>query len=44
MANIYKKYMQASTINKIDNLFLRARLVVEGFIIGMHKSPYHVFL
>ncbi len=35
--------MDVSTINKIDNLFLRAKLVVEGFIIGMHKSPYHGF-
>ena len=43
MSDIYKEYMNASTINKIDNLFLRARLVVEGFIIGMHKSPYHGF-
>ena len=43
MSSIYKEYMNASTINKIDNLFLRARLVVEGFIIGMHKSPYHGF-
>ena len=43
MSNIYKEYMNVSTINKIDNLFLRARLVVEGFIIGMHKSPYHGF-
>ena len=43
MSNIYKKYMNASTINKIDNLFLRAKLIVEGFIIGMHKSPYHGF-
>ena len=43
MSEVYKQYMNASTINKIDNLFLRARLVVEGFIIGMHKSPYHGF-
>ena len=43
MPEVYKQYMNASTINKIDNLFLRARLVVEGFIIGMHKSPYHGF-
>ena len=43
MSDIYKQYMDVSTINKIDNLFLRARLVVEGFIIGMHKSPYHGF-
>ena len=22
---------------------LRARMVVEGFIVGLHKSPYHGF-
>ena len=43
MTNIYHKYMDPLTINSIDNLFLRAKLVVEGFIIGMHKSPYHGF-
>tara|TARA_Y100000590_G_scaffold450584_1_gene590502 strand:+ start:642 stop:1541 length:900 start_codon:yes stop_codon:yes gene_type:complete len=43
MSDIYKKYMEPNTINKIENLSLRARLVVEGFIIGMHKSPYHGF-
>jgi uncharacterized protein (DUF58 family) len=26
-----------------DNLELIARQVVEGFIIGLHKSPFHVF-
>ena len=35
--------MDPSTINKIENLSLRARLVVEGFIIGLHRSPYHGF-
>ena len=43
MSEIYKKYMDPSVISKIDNLSLKARLVVEGFIIGMHKSPYHGF-
>ena len=43
MADIYQQYMNPEIINKIDNLSLRARLVVEGFIIGMHKSPYHGF-
>mgnify|MGYP001235359261 CR=1 FL=1 len=43
MTSIYQKYMDPLTINSIDNLFLRAKLVVEGFIIGMHKSPYHGF-
>lgn len=28
---------------RIKNLELRARLVVEGFLSGMHRSPYHGF-
>tara|TARA_B100001559_G_C16491398_1_gene618587 strand:+ start:1155 stop:2054 length:900 start_codon:yes stop_codon:yes gene_type:complete len=43
MKKEYQEYLNPSVINKIDNLFLRAKLVVEGFIIGMHKSPYHGF-
>ena len=43
MSEIYKQYMDPQTISKIENLSLRAKLVVEGFIIGMHKSPYHGF-
>ena len=30
-------------INVTDNLDLFARQVVEGFLTGMHKSPYHGF-
>lgn len=30
-------------LTKIDKFNLRARLIVEGFIIGLHKSPYHGF-
>ena len=43
MKKEYQEYLNPSVINKIDNLSLRAKLVVEGFIIGMHKSPYHGF-
>jgi uncharacterized protein (DUF58 family) len=36
--------MQAqSEIHEFDNLELLAGQVVEGFIIGLHKSPYHGF-
>ena len=38
-----KDYLKPSIIKKIDNLYLRAKLVVEGFIVGLHKSPYHGF-
>lgn len=32
-----------SDINKTTNLELLARQLVEGFITGLHKSPYHGF-
>lgn len=39
----YKSYLDPSIIPRISNLELRARLVVEGFMVGLHKSPYHGF-
>tara|TARA_Y100000590_G_scaffold363291_1_gene420884 strand:+ start:8780 stop:9673 length:894 start_codon:yes stop_codon:yes gene_type:complete len=30
-------------ISKLNNLYIKARFVVEGFIVGLHKSPYHGF-
>jgi uncharacterized protein (DUF58 family) len=30
-------------LSRLDSLELRARLIVEGFITGLHKSPYHGF-
>lgn len=38
-----KKFLDPSIISKISNLELRARLIVEGFLLGLHKSPYHGF-
>ncbi|HTX18962.1 MAG TPA: DUF58 domain-containing protein [Bacteroidota bacterium] len=37
------KYLQPDVVSKLSNMELRARMVVEGFITGMHKSPYHGF-
>lgn len=34
-------YLDPDVLNKIDALELVARTVVEGFIAGPHKSPYH---
>jgi uncharacterized protein (DUF58 family) len=34
-------YLDAKTLDRIKRLEVRARLVVEGFITGHHKSPYH---
>ena len=36
-------YLDPSVINKIARLDVRARLVVEGYITGLHRSPYHGF-
>ena len=38
-----RDFLRPETISKLENLSLVARLVVEGFIIGLHKSPYHGF-
>jgi uncharacterized protein (DUF58 family) len=37
------KYLQPAVVAQLGNLELRARLVVEGFLTGLHKSPYHGF-
>lgn len=37
------KYLQPHVVAQLANMELRARLVVEGFITGLHKSPYHGF-
>ena len=38
-----QEHLTQELINNIDNLSLKAKLVVEGFIVGLHKSPYHGF-
>ena len=39
----YRKYLDPSVVSKLNSLELKARLVVEGFMVGLHKSPYHGF-
>src|SRR3984893_2582442 len=36
----YRKYLEPRTLARIASLDLRARLVVEGLMTGMHRSPY----
>jgi len=38
-----RKYLNPRTLANLANMQLRARMVVEGFIVGLHKSPYHGF-
>jgi uncharacterized protein (DUF58 family) len=43
MAEDYREYLKPETVSKLKGMELRARMVVEGFIAGLHKSPYHGF-
>ena len=35
------QFISSDRVAKLSSLFLKAKFVVEGFIIGLHKSPYH---
>lgn len=39
----YRKYLKPEIVSKLKSMEMRARMVVEGFIAGLHKSPYHGF-
>ena len=38
-----QRYLDPVTLAKVRSLELQARLIVEGYLSGMHKSPYHGF-
>jgi uncharacterized protein (DUF58 family) len=38
-----RKYLDPVIVSRLNNMEMRARLIVEGFITGLHKSPYHGF-
>ena len=35
-----RRYLHPATLSRIDRLDLRARHIVEGFLAGMHRSPF----
>jgi uncharacterized protein (DUF58 family) len=37
------RYLDPLALAKVGSLELQARLIVEGYLSGMHKSPYHGF-
>ncbi len=39
----YRKYLNPEVVSRLKNMQLRARLIVEGFISGLHRSPFHGF-
>src|SRR5215475_7334612 len=38
-----QQYLDPVALAKVRSLELQARLIVEGYLSGMHKSPYHGF-
>lgn len=41
--NDYTRYLEPSVVAKLSNIELKAKFVVQGFMAGLHKSPYHGF-
>jgi uncharacterized protein (DUF58 family) len=39
----YRQFLKPEVISRLKSMEMKARLVVEGFITGLHKSPYHGF-
>ena len=39
----FQKYLDPATLASIEGLELKARLIVEGYVAGMHRSPYQGF-
>lgn len=43
MSQPVTRFLQPEVVAQLDSIELRARLIVEGFITGLHKSPYRGF-
>jgi len=39
----YQKYLDPKILASLEGLQLRARRIVEGYVSGVHRSPYHGF-
>ncbi len=38
-----RQYLLPEVVSRLKNLDLIARFIVEGFLVGLHKSPFHGF-
>ncbi|MFH1011830.1 MAG: DUF58 domain-containing protein [bacterium] len=38
-----RDFLKPDVVSRLKNMQLRARMVVEGFFVGLHQSPYHGF-
>lgn len=39
----YQRFFNPQTLARLEGLELQARQIVEGFVSGLHQSPYHGF-
>src|SRR5436190_23478404 len=39
----YQKFLDPRTLASLQGLELRAKRIVEGYVSGVHRSPYHGF-
>jgi len=39
----YRRFLDPTVVSKLATMEIRARLVVEGFVTGLHRSPYKGF-
>jgi uncharacterized protein (DUF58 family) len=37
------QYLDPAVLSRLEGLALRARLIVEGYVSGVHRSPFHGF-
>ncbi len=43
MPDALRKFLDPVALSKLEGLELKARMIVEGYVSGWHKSPYHGF-
>ncbi len=43
MTEDYRKYLDPAVISRLKGMDVKARLVVEGFVSGLHRGPYKGF-
>ncbi|MEW6686736.1 MAG: DUF58 domain-containing protein [Candidatus Edwardsbacteria bacterium] len=39
----YRRFLKPEIVARLSGIDIKARLVVEGFLAGLHRSPYHGF-
>lgn len=41
--NDFRKYLDPAIVSRLSSLELKSKYIVEGFMLGLHRSPYHGF-